>query len=154
MDQDDFQPLESFAYRWRWDSDRCAIVPAELKQIRPLSKSYAGKLWARSLQFVDEEDTGNVFLPSRKLFPHLNELDVSQKEASEVQRWLDAQVGQGAKPILISWQPDAAVLTQWPIFARYWDDFCYPGADDVSIWPLSERWLLHYWHEEVFYFAT
>ena len=153
MNQDDFQPMESFDLRWKWGSDRCAITPDELAQIRPFSKSCAAKIWERSMQFVEEKHTGNSFRPSRDLFPHIVDLNLENQEVEEVQGWLFAQVERETEPLIVCWDSNHAVLTSWPIFVFYWDDFCYALADDVSIWPISESWLLHFWHEEVFYFA-
>jgi len=36
---------------------------------------------------------------------------------------------------------------------QYWDDFCYPGSDDVAISPEDDSWLLFYFHEEMFEFG-
>ena len=46
-----------------------------------------------------------------------------------------------------------AICVSWGVFCQYWDDFCYPASDDVTIWPLSEEWFLIYDHSEKFFFV-
>ncbi len=152
MSNDDYQLMESFPLKWRWEQDRSCIMPDELSRIRPLSPARAKAVWERSLQFVDGRS--NDFRPSPDLFSSIAEVDTENRDTEEVRQWLCSRVKQEEEQIFVSWQPDTDVVTEWSIFLKFWDDFCYPASDDVSIWPVSEKWLLHYWHEEAFYFAT
>lgn len=56
--------------------------------------------------------------------------------------------------ILVSWSPDCAVVTTPYIFIKYWNDFCYPSSDDVSIWPENNAWFLRFFHYEEFSFVA
>ena len=57
-------------------------------------------------------------------------------------------------PIIVWWNASTAVLTDWEVFVGHWDDFCYPAADDVCIWPLAGGWTLCYRRYEVLQFRS
>ncbi len=66
--------------------------------------------------------------------------------------FLKSNLGHGA--IYIVWSPKLAVETTTDIFIKYFDDFCYPSSDDISIWPASNSWLLQYHHYEALSFVA
>jgi len=45
-----------------------------------------------------------------------------------------------------------AIETTWSIFTEYWDAFCYPSSDDVTVVPVTGSWRLVYYHYEQFEF--
>jgi hypothetical protein len=146
----DFQPLDSFELCWRWTEHNPNISSDELKHIRPLSEEKALHVWKRSLDFIED---GDIY-PSTKLFEDIVEVNTSEVDEDEIHHWLNHKVPGETEPIVVSWFPTVAVVTEWSLFVKYWDDFCYPGSDDVSVWPyVSEAWSLLYFHEEVFYFG-
>lgn len=146
----DFQPFDTFELCWRWTEHNTNVPTEDLNKIKPLSSAKANEVWKRSLDFVE----GPTHCLSRRLFANIVELDVSQLSNDDVRTWLCEQNADQAEWIIVSWTKDVAVVTEWSIFVRYWDDFCYPGSDDVSIWPiLSESWSLLYFHYEVFSFG-
>ena len=59
----------------------------------------------------------------------------------------------GDTPVIVSWDRDTALATDWAFFVARWGDFCYPASDDVTIWSLADDWTLSYRHYEVFQFG-
>ena len=57
-------------------------------------------------------------------------------------------------PIIVWWDRSTAVVTDWDVFAAHWDDFCYPAADNVCVWPVAGGWTLCYRHYEVLQFRS
>lgn len=154
VSDDDYQPMESFALRWRWTNEYSPNLSVEERaHVRPLKPDPAKRAWDESLRFVSE---GHDFRPCETLFPNVSSLDTSEREPEQVRDWLEACVPRGERLVVISWQPDLAVVTDHGLFVRYWDDFCYPG-DDARIWPAgwggAPDWVVHHWHEEVLYVA-
>lgn len=121
-------------------------MPAnELLKIYPLHKSSAKTVWEKSLTFPNrdlEKVSDNTNLIST---------EVSESEEHTILSWLEEKLVNGN--IIVSWEPDAAVLTQTNIFIKYWDEFCYPSSDDVTVWPENEEWILQYRHYEEFLFS-
>jgi hypothetical protein len=74
-------------------------------------------------------------------------------ERQHVTDWLITQYDNKETRVILSWQPNVAVSTTWGIFARYWDEFCYPRADDLDIWSDAQSWVLLYHHDEFMQFG-
>lgn len=155
ISDDDYQPMETFALRWRWANTHSPNLSAEERsRVRPLKPDQAKRAWDESLRFAGD---GRDFRPRETLFPNVLSLDTSEREPEQVHDWLEACVPHGERLVVVSWQMDSAVVTDRGLFVRHWDDFCYPASDDASIWPAGSRetpdWVVHYWHEEVLYVA-
>ncbi len=56
--------------------------------------------------------------------------------------------------IVISWDRETAVQTNWDTFVSYWDDFLYPGSDDVAVFDNNGLWLLDYNHNGILKYVT
>lgn len=148
IEQDDFRPLDSFALKWRWTDARWNKLPDDaLKTIQPISESKAKELCQYSLKF--EEQSGII----RSLFTSVETVNTSIVENSEIQQWLLSRSPGLNQTVIVSWNSDLAVSVKWSIFCEYWDDFCYPSSDDVAIFPLSEKWMVFFSHNEYFDFG-
>lgn len=75
----------------------------------------------------------------------------SSSDEEGVRNFLQRRISE--EKIIVNWGPDSAVITDSATFIKYWDDFCYPSSDDVSIYPEDESWLLQYFHFVVFSFV-
>ena len=136
--------LDDFPLKWRWtDPNYCVLSAEELALIKPLEKDTANEAWQKSLLFISKE---HDFKPNKELFKDIEEIQCSNEK--EVEKWLKERIQ--SEYIFVSWQPDVAVIVNSVLFIKYWSEFCYPSSDDVSIWPANEKWVVHYWHEEVF----
>ncbi|HWQ91126.1 MAG TPA: hypothetical protein VN673_05605 [Clostridia bacterium] len=67
-------------------------------------------------------------------------------------RWLRRVQPDLHARIYVSWTKQLAVETKWDIFTEYWDDFCYPSSDDVTVVPVVGEWQFIYQHYEQFDF--
>ena len=63
--------------------------------------------------------------------------------------WLQG-CGADTEMVIVSWSEDEAVYLPWAVFRKYWSVFCYTSSDDVTVWPLDERWGLSFAHWGVF----
>lgn len=124
------------------------MTTEELSSIRPLKIAKAQEVYATLGDFGDNDIGLLKYSESTNIAKFSTE-----DEPATVQQWLEATIPHSNQPILLSWDPTIAVVTDLTTFIRWWDMFCYPGSDDVFIWPITEEWMLRYRHEEVFYFA-
>ena len=139
--------IDEFILKWRWtDSKYCLMPENDLRKIYPLDENSSKLIWENSLTFTSDESD---FSPSNKLFTEIENIETENNTG--VSNWLIKKLTNCQ--IVVNWQPDSSVLTNTEVFIKYWDDFCYPSSDDVSIWPEDESWILHYWHEEQFWFG-
>ncbi len=125
--------IEEFPLAWRWTQPSHSVLPAEvLADIRPLSAPEAA-----SIRMVAPAGSASV-------------VSHSASDSAEVCRWLRAVQPDSQVRVYVSWSKDWAVEMSWNIFTEYWDDFCYPSSDDVTVVPVSGAWHLLYHHYEQF----
>ncbi|HEX2728241.1 MAG TPA: hypothetical protein VHM16_00715 [Rubrobacteraceae bacterium] len=143
IDKNDFLPMERFGRAWRFTDELWNKIPTQEKtKIQPLRPEKAVELQQRSLTLpgARETDIGEYDLVCWT--------DASWKKGLSVRIWLwDLPTGR-EQEIYVSWDANDAVVTQWSVFCDYRDDFCYPGSDDVSVWPPSGEWAMFYSHHE------
>ncbi len=153
IQDEDYQSLETFGLRWRWDTKHSPqMTPSELSRIRPLTSEKAQELVQESRQFRVAHDP--MLLPNATLFSLIMRLDTSNETPEIVCQWLELQIPPTTDLVIVSWSPEYAALTERGIFVKFWNDFCYPASDDVTIWPVSKNWVVLYGHEEILYVAT
>jgi hypothetical protein len=129
--------IQDFPLAWRWTQASHSVLPAEvLADIRPLSAPEAA-----GVQTVAPVGSASV-------------VSHSAPDSGDVRRWLRRVQPDLHMLIYVSWSKDLAVETSWDIFTEYWDDFCYPSSDDVTVVPVSGTWQLVYHHHEQFDFIA
>ena len=147
----DFEDFNKFLLKWRFSGPNINFPKNSIKFIHPFNTIKSNEIWNLSLKFIDRSE--NNFKPS-KIFYKIKTLEnLELKENIEIIAWLNENIPADNEKLILSWQPDTSILTTREVFINFWDDFCYPGSDDISIFSKSELWILHYWHEESFYFA-
>ena len=159
ISQSDFRPGDSFELWWRWTNPRWAVLPeSDLAQIRPLVAGKAQEIWQTESVYRHDLwryisiDTSEL-ITSSSLFEWIRNLDITIEGTEIVRHYLTTFEPQGDQTVIVMWEPTVAVAVPWHIFCTYWDDFCYPSSDDVSIWPISELWGLQYHHEDQLIFG-
>lgn len=142
------KPMDRFRLRWRWTDKRWNPLPAaELAKIRPLSCEAAKMLRRLSLAFY------HALKRRRDLFAELAEFDASiPKDPNEARYWLRTLPVEEDRFLFVSWHDDLGVITESSTFCDFWENFCHP-AENVIVWPESERWGLLYDHDERFRFG-
>lgn len=140
LGESDFIPLDSFALAWRWTEESHATLPkASLARIRPLAPAKAAEIAPEATELCVGGDTAIMRAASGDPEP--------------VRAWLRKLPVESDVMVLASWDVDTAVETDWATFVTYWDDFCYAGSDDLTVWSPEAAWYLCYDHEEVFRFG-
>src|ERR1043166_1848970 len=110
--------IQEFPLAWRWTQPSHSVLPAEvLAGIRPLSASEA----TRVSRAAPAETAAVV---SR-----------SASDSEDLRYWLRSLQPDSETSVYISWNNLWAVETSWKIFTEYWDDFCYPSSDDITVLP-------------------
>jgi hypothetical protein len=147
----DFQSLDSFSLNWRWTDERWNILPEDiLHQIKPFTQTKAKELWRIAGHYVlSDGPRVNLFECSPWIDASVDAPNAEQK----VRDWLIDQFSGRDQEIIVSWGQSQAVLTRWGVFSDYWDNFCYPASDDVTVFPPSIKWVLFYQHGERFVFC-
>ena len=146
----DFVSLEQLHRAWRFTDPKHNLLPPDvLADIRPLTPSRTAALSIPLTRacagYYSDTATAVVEFSA----------DSSNDEAiARTGRDLAALSVADEARVVVSWDAVDAVETSWRTFSTYWDDFCYPSSDDVTIYPLDGRWVLCYHHTEWFSFGT
>jgi hypothetical protein len=114
------------------------LPPAVLEQLHPLNPADAERVHRDA---VEERPSGNSYT-------------TSDPDPVGVRIWLRRVQPDLAARVYVSWDQDSAIETTWSIFTEYWDDFCYPSSDDVTVLPITGGWWLEYRHYEEFKFGA
>lgn len=140
----DMVPLTSHCLARRWTDPNFNVLPeSDVARIRPLSPAKARLVWDTLGQLLDPK--GQCLSPA--LFSEVHSTGAAG-DPGEVRKWLSSHLPPRAGDVAVSWQPAEAVVTPAEVFCRYWDEFCYPGSDDVTVWSLNDDWAVLYDHEE------
>ena len=133
--------IRTFKLAWRWTDPKYTEFPeAVLNQLFPLNMNEALKIDSKLRSFYD----------GPKLKREL--LYAWERHHADIpcESFLEGLSIQGETEVYLSWDIETALKTNWNIFSQYWDDFCYPASDDLTIIPVDETWILAYFHEEIF----
>jgi hypothetical protein len=142
MKPSEFVPMEEFELAWRWTQSTHALLPPDvLATIRPFAPSRAAELDGQAGALAEVPPEANAV-----------SFRAPWDAAEDIRLRLQRLGIEDQTPIVVSWDQRAAVATVWGTFVGYWDDFCYPSSDDVTVWPEGNGWILCYRHDELFDF--
>ena len=144
-------PFDEFELKWRFTEEEYNVLPeSHLAEIKPLNKDAGVALG--NLFF----DTG--LMGQYKLNPeHFNsiiEFDLRSKSEEEGRKWLSSLKIDSDQTIFLYWDSWGSATTNWMIFKTYYDDFFYPGSDDLILTDKKFSWILYFFHEEFIYFGN
>lgn len=154
--QHDFISVTDFDLAWRWTDPKWnKFSTDELAQIRPLKPDSAVEAESRVISAIAPIPLRVILDTTAALFGLVDAGSAKTHDASgeiECTRdWLQANLPVDSAEVCISWYKSTAVLAPPELFARYWDDFCYPSSDHVIIFPAELDWFLYWHHNERFF---
>jgi len=146
LDNNEIIAFEKFSLNWRWDKiHNPEISLKELKQLHPLSEIESKRINKVIGFFEIESNLHEAFEPT-DWFRASSETKDSIIEFSKVFLKLTQSNDEN---LFISWNRSTCVYTTKEIFIKYWEDFCYPSSDDVTIISELTNWVFFYNHIEV-----
>jgi hypothetical protein len=139
-------PFEDFELSWRWDNIHNSDISLEEKgQIKPLTIQES-KLINKVIEYFESESNlHNTFEPTDWIRASSETKDSIDKFANDFQQ-LTQDYNEN---LFISWNRSTCIYTSKEIFIKFWDDFCYPSSDDITIISELTNWVYFYNHIEV-----
>ncbi|GMU66013.1 MAG: hypothetical protein AMXMBFR36_22870 [Acidobacteriota bacterium] len=146
VDADDLLPATFSSLAWRWTRASHAVFSSdELSQVACLAVPAAREANLEALRAVGRD--GLQSPPTSDLL----RLEVPDSgDVESIRAWLRALPTGLDVEVVASWSAETALKLPWALFVRRWEDFCYPGSDDIAAFPTSRAWILAYHHENVF----
>lgn len=146
IDEREIIPLKDFELSWRWNKSHSPNISEEEKElIRPLSKTESKRLNKVISYFENESNLKLKFTETDWIYAGAEDDDEILLFRSILSNILEGW----NEDVIISWNRNTVVKTSKVIFLKYWDDFCYPTSDDVTIISKETNWVMFYNHIEV-----
>src|SRR5687768_10530675 len=133
MPQLAYRTIEEFPLAWRWIDRQHHLLPSDvLAEIRPLAEASAEIIAAEARDRCREAPVSEF----------AETWSAEWDDPDSVRKRLQLLAISRSASVLVSWDERTAVETSWSVFYRYWDAFCYPSSDDVSVWSPAADWVV------------
>ncbi|MBB6681199.1 hypothetical protein H4O20_07055 [Aequorivita sp. 609] len=138
--------LKEFELNWRWEKTHNPdISDLEKAQIEPVSEIESKRLNKVIDYFEIEDNLSNDFIET----DWISASSENDEKIDTFRNKLTSILDTWDENVIVTWNRTTALKTTKEIFLKYWDDFCYPSSDDVTIISEETNWVMFYRHFEV-----
>lgn len=143
--------MDKFDLRWRFTEEEYNILPLEhLELIKPYDK-----IGSKFLDvFINRINLHKSMPFTEGFFKTIDRVNFGLEEEKDVRKWLYHRGFPFDKEVYLSWNEAHSLKTTWKILIKYFDDFFYPGPDDLTVFDESLNWAILFFHESEIYFGT
>jgi hypothetical protein len=146
LNTEEIIPFDDFELSWRWDNIHNPDISLEEKGlIKPLSVQESKRINKVIDYFELESNLHNTFEPTDWIRASSETKDSIDKFSNDFQLLTHDY----DESLFIAWNRSTCVYTKKEIFIKFWDDFCYPSSDDITIISELTNWVYFYNHIEV-----
>ena len=146
IDNSEITDLKDFKLNWRWEkTHNPGISDSEKAQIEPVSEIESKRLNKVIDYFEIEDNLRNDFIETDWMSANSEndeKIDAFRNKLTSILDTWDENV-------IVTWNRTTTLKTTKEVFLKYWDDFCYPSSDDVTIISEETNWVMFYNHIEV-----
>ncbi|WP_306639816.1 hypothetical protein [Sanyastnella coralliicola] len=145
IDKNQIIDLEDFELNWRWkESHSSTILATEKAQIKPVSEKESERLNEMIAYFENEDNLRTAFHQTGWFSAKCDSDEDSSNFRNKLRSILEAY----NEDVIVTWNRSTTLKTSKEIFIKYWDDFCYPSSDDITVISEETNWVLFYRHFE------
>lgn len=138
--------LKDFELNWRWEKTHNPdISDLEKTQIEPVSATESKRLNKVIDYFEIEDNLSNDFIETDWISANSE----NEKKIDTFRNKLTSILETWDENVIVTWNRTTTLKTTKEMFLKYWDDFCYPSSDDVTIISEETNWVMFYRHFEV-----
>ncbi len=146
LDINEIISFYDFELNWRWDNNHNPNISTLDKDlIKPLGEQESKRI-NKAINYFELESNLYKSFVSNEWIRASSETKTSTEAFSNI--FLE-ELRDYEENLFISWNRSTCVYTTKEIFAKYWDDFCYPVSDDITIISELTNWVFFYRHFEV-----
>ena len=143
IDYKEVIPFKDFELKWRWDETHNPdISDSDIAQLQPLSETESKRL-NKVISHFEKKDTLS------RLFTQSDWISANSEKPEQFRMQLASIVEPWKEGVIVTWNNTTTLRTTKEIFQKYWDDFCYPSSDDVTIISEKTNWIMFYSHSEI-----
>lgn len=143
--------MENFKLKWRFTNSLWNKLPERnVHQIIPLSNIGANEI----SKIIKKEKTSLNIPFTHDYFRVIDKAKILSNNEKIIENWLLARAISPQQEIILYWDDETAVITNWKTFVEYFDDFFYGGSDDLEVFSETLDWMLLCFHEDELYFGS
>lgn len=146
IDSREIISLKDFELNWRWEKTHNQdISDLEKAQIEPVSEIESKRLNKVIDYFESEDNLRNDFTETDWISANSE----NDEKKDTFRNNLSSLLKSWNENVIVTWNRTTTLKTTKELFLKYWDDFCYPSSDDVTIISEETNWVMFYNHIEV-----
>ncbi len=144
-------PIKESSIIWRFTEEEYNKLPIEhLNQIQAYNKEGSKFLDT----YISQLNLHQEVPFTQGFFKTIDRIDFGIDDEQKVKKWLYKRGFAFDKEVYLSWDVETGAKVPWKILVKYFDDFFYPGPDDLTVFDSSLNWALLFFHEAEIYFGT
>ena len=144
-------PMEEFELKWRFTEAEYNIISKDhlelIKPFDPIASKFLNN-------YIVQTNLHGSIPFTEGFFKTIDRIDFRLDGEKDVKKWLYKRGFPFYKEVYLSWGEDHSLMVPWKILIKYFDDFFYPGPDDLSVFDQSLNWAIMFFHESEIYFGT
>lgn len=138
--------MDDFALKWRWDNTHNPNISiSEMKEIQPLSEVESKRINKIIDYFENEYNLKGMYQQT----DWISATAESDEKIERFRNQLSSIIEKWNDGVIITWNRSTTLRTTKSVFLKYWDDFCYPSSDNVTVISEDVNWIMFYNHIEV-----
>lgn len=142
--------IDNFPLKWRFDSKNDEEYEDLDKNLTILNKKGSEKVAV----FLESRELHSDFPFKKGLFSINSHFSIAGYNDIEIKAELDTLRIDDTKQILLTWDNETSVLTNWGFLKNHHSDFFYPSSDDLTVMDENMLWTILFHHSEIIYFST
>jgi len=142
--------IADFPLKWRFDSKNANELADLDNNLTIINKKGSEKI----LGFMENWKLHSDFPFKKDLFFKIDHFSIADISNTQIKTKLDLLGFEETKKILLIWNNETTVLTNWSFMKDHLSDFFYPSSDDLTVFDESMQWSILIHHSETVYYAT
>lgn len=104
--------------------------------------------------FIENWNLHSDFPFMKDLFLKNDHFSIAENNDTEIESKFDSLGFDDTKKILLVWDNETAVLTNWRFLKNHLSVLFYPGSDDLTVFDESMQWSILIHHSRTVYYST
>lgn len=142
--------INDFSLIWRFESKNEVDYSDLFDNLTILNKKGCEKTKA----YINNFELHTNFPFKNDFFSKNDQFAIAEKSDYEIKLKLDSLGFDDNEQVLLTWDDETSLLTDWKCFTTHLSDFFYPSSDDLTILGEKMLWSILFHHSETVYYST
>lgn len=142
--------IDDFLLKWRFESKSVDELADFDNNLTIINRKGCEKI----ASFIGNWKLHSDFPFMKDLFFKNDHFSIAESSDVQINTELDSLGFDDTKKILLMWDNETTVLTNWRFLKNHLSDFFYPSTDDLTVFDESMLWSILIHHSETVYYST